>query len=141
MLKIIMCGHGELAVAMKDSIEMVFGQIDNIQALTFSKTENREDLIEKFKQHLNKDDAHTLIVVDLYGGSPFNAAAMLAMQNSNIKVITGMSLPMCLEIASNACDMPVDALIPHLVESGQQSIKVFDQSVVQTNNNDDEDLL
>ena len=37
-------------------------------------------------------------MVDLFGGSPFNAASIIAMKNSNMEIVTGVNLPMILEV-------------------------------------------
>ena len=38
-------------------------------------------------------------MVDLFGGSPFNAASRIAIKNDNIDIVTGVNLPMLLEVS------------------------------------------
>jgi mannose/fructose-specific phosphotransferase system component IIA len=55
-----------------------------------------------------------LIAVDLQCGSPWNAAAGLAMRNPQLRVISGLSLPLALELVDNQQTMNAEALCQHL---------------------------
>ncbi|MEH5033970.1 hypothetical protein PO430_24210, partial [Escherichia coli] len=68
-----------------------------------------------------------LIAVDLQCGSPWNAAAMLAMRNPRLRVISGLSLPLALELVDNQDSMNVDELCEHLTQIAKQSCVVWRQ--------------
>jgi mannose/fructose-specific phosphotransferase system component IIA len=55
-----------------------------------------------------------LIAVDLQCGSPWNAAAGLAMRNPQLRVISGLSLPLALELVDNQQTLNAEALCQHL---------------------------
>ncbi len=131
MTSIVMCGHGQLAIAMKESIIMIYGEIDNVIALEFNKQENREMLIEKMADAIDPN-VDTLIIVDLFGGSPYNAAAELAFKQQNIQLISGMSLPMCLEVIDKRSELPLDELTHYLVQQAPHFVKQFNKNVIQT---------
>ena len=69
-------------------------------AVTFKPGEGIENLVEKYNKLINELDCTdgVLFMVDLFGGSPFNAASIIAMKNDNMEIVTGVNLPMILEI-------------------------------------------
>lgn len=129
MINVIMCGHGNLAVAMKQSIEMVYGKCDVIKTVTFNNHENREILVDKITELLDTK-SQTLIVVDLFGGSPFNAASEVAFHAPNIEVITGMSLPLCLEMLNNLDQLELTKLVDYLVEVGNSCVIALQKNLI-----------
>ncbi|WP_392553049.1 mannose/fructose/sorbose PTS transporter subunit IIA [Orbus wheelerorum] len=138
MINIIMCGHGQLAIAMKESIAMIYGDVENIIAIDFNKGENRETLVQKMSEVINFD-AETLIVVDLFGGSPYNAAAEIAFNAPNIEMICGMSLPLCLEMIDNIANMSLSEMTNYLVQVGKHCVQKFNKTVIQ--NEEEEDFI
>lgn len=91
MVNAIFCAHGKLACAMLESVQMVYGNA-NVEAVEFVPGENAGDIVAKLEKLVsihNQDE--WLIAVDLQCGSPWNAAAMLAMRNPRLRVISGLS--------------------------------------------------
>jgi PTS system sorbose-specific IIA component len=141
MVKVIFCAHGHLAAAMLDSVEMVFGKTDAITALSFERGENAENIIEKMTAVMAPDNAQAwLVAVDLMGGSPYNAAANLALRDENIQVVTGLSLPLALEIADNQSSMTAAELADHLVDVGRQCVLSF-RRITNNDQKEEEDFL
>ncbi|WP_145577401.1 mannose/fructose/sorbose PTS transporter subunit IIA [Yersinia alsatica] len=126
MVKVIFCAHGDLAVSMLNSVNMVYGETQNITPLLFNRGENAENLVEKMQEIMAKsDNSSWLIAVDLQGGSPYNAAARLAFGNNHIQVISGLSLPLALEIADNQQTMAAEELTDYLLDIGTQCVQSF----------------
>ena len=98
MVNAIFCAHGKLACAMLESVQMVYGDA-RVEAVEFVPGENAGDIVAKLEKLVsihNQDE--WLIAVDLQCGSPWNAAAMLAMRNPRLRVISGLSLPLALDL-------------------------------------------
>ncbi|MDF2882345.1 MAG: system fructose subfamily transporter subunit [Clostridiaceae bacterium] len=98
MVGIVAISHGVYAKELINSIEMIYGKVDKIKAICLDKTESVESLngkIEHEIKELNVDEV--LILVDLLGGTPYNASS-LWIKDPNINVITGINMPMLLEI-------------------------------------------
>lgn len=129
MIQIILCGHGNLALAMKGSIEMVYGHCESITAIPFHPHENRESLVKKITAILDPDSP-TLIVVDLFGGTPFNAASEIAFPSANIEVISGMSLPLCLALLERLTELSLPELVEYLVEVGKQCVMALQKNLI-----------
>lgn len=98
-MNFILAGHGNIAVEMKNSIEMIAGEYPNVRAITFQLGDGIETLKDKYLTIINQSTEQPFIIItDIFSGSPYNAAAMLAMQSENIEVISGLSLPLCLAL-------------------------------------------
>ena len=98
-MNFILAGHGNIAVEMKNSIEMIAGEYPNVYAITFQLGDGIETLKDKYLNIINQSTEQPFIIItDIFSGSPYNAAAMLAMQLGNIEVISGLSLPLCLAL-------------------------------------------
>lgn len=80
MVNVIFCAHGQLACAMLDSVRMVYGDV-KASAVAFMPGENAGDIATRLDELVSAhNDSEWLIAVDLQCGSPWNAAAGLAMK-------------------------------------------------------------
>ncbi|NIF33646.1 PTS sorbose transporter subunit IIA [Enterobacter sp. Cy-643] len=114
MVNVIFCAHGQLACAMLDSVRMVYGDV-NVSTVEFVPGENAGDIAIKLEKHVEtRKEEQWLVAVDLQCGSPWNAAAGLAMSNPQLRVISGLSLPLALELVDNQQTMNADELCNHL---------------------------
>ena len=92
-MKLIVSAHGMLAKEVVNSAGMVFGAIDDLDIVTFVPGENAETLKARYKE-----DEEILFLVDLFGGSPYNAAFETVIGQDRMDVITGLSLPMLIDV-------------------------------------------
>lgn len=100
MFKIIICGHGEFSKGILSASKMIFGEPENLEVITFDQSEGLEDLKDKYDLLIDPSE-ETLIMVDLFGGSPYNAAAQVAFNKENIEIVTGLNLPILLEVLAS----------------------------------------
>ncbi len=100
-MHLILAGHGKLAQEVVNSANMVFGQMDQLDVVTFLPGENTETLKSKYQKIIDQcpEDEEILFLVDLFGGSPYNAAFEMVMGQKRMDVITGLSLPMLIDAA------------------------------------------
>ena len=100
-MHLILAGHGKLAQEIVNSANMVFGQMDQLDVVTFLPGENTETLKRKYQEIIDQcpEDEEILFLVDLFGGSPYNAAFEIVMGQKRMDVITGLSLPMLIDAA------------------------------------------
>ena len=72
-----------------------------MDVVTFLPGDNAETLKEKYQEILKRccEDEQILFLVDLFGGSPYNAAFETVMGQDRMDVITGLSLPMLIDVA------------------------------------------
>ena len=100
-MEIILVGHAHTAKAFKEAVEMIYGEV---------LTDKIVSAIEPGKT------ASTLIITDLFSGTPYNASAELVLKKKAADVVAGMCLPMLLEVAVNANNMSVSQLVSHLMK-------------------------
>ncbi|OCG03933.1 PTS sugar transporter subunit IIA [Gilliamella sp. wkB112] len=139
-MNIILSGHGKIGCEMKKSIEMIAGNYPNLYAITFEQGEGVEDLKEKYLNIINQSkDEQFIVITDIFSGSPYNAATILAMQLGNIEVISGLSLPLCLELLNLDFSLiNIDNTFEQLDEVKLDFIKSFKE--LSKNNVADEEL-
>lgn len=132
LIGIIVGTHGKFSKEIVKSAEMIFGEQENVKYVTFEPGESPDDLVEKYKnemKELNYDDG-LLFLVDLFGGSPYNAASRIALQEDDMDIVAGISLPMLLEVFASKGFLSVPELVELAISSGGSSIKSFKASLV-----------
>ena len=141
-MEIILAAHGNLSIEMKNTAEMIFGKLKKCSTITFVPGENTETLKSKFNELINNfnKDENILIIVDLFGGSPYNAAFEIAMENSNIEILTGLSVPMLLDILAQR-ESGVE-IFENLFDSlnREEYIRSFRKMLKEIKNDDEEEL-
>ncbi|WP_233141808.1 mannose/fructose/sorbose PTS transporter subunit IIB [Aggregatibacter actinomycetemcomitans] len=123
MTHIIVATHG------KFSEEIVNSAAKNCHVVTFLSGEGGEHLVEKYNAIIATlpENEPVLFLVDLFGGSPYNAAARVGTGRENTDIVTGISLPMLLEVldAKNGASLP--ELVETAKEVGVAAVKSFRQ--------------
>jgi len=120
-----------MASGLLNAVEMIIGKHDNVAALELSE----QDQVEAFKQRIEQalDDVQgddgVIIFVDMLGATPFNHSARVALERYNVEVITGVNLPLLLEIIMQREHASFKQLVAMAQEVGADSIKVLSQSL------------
>ncbi|NVY96970.1 PTS sugar transporter subunit IIA [Lactobacillus sp. DCY120] len=100
---IILASHGNLAQEALNSAIMIAGPQEQVQTVGLYPGENLETLIAKYQEAqevLGQEEL--LILTDLDGGTPTNAAAQFALQTPlNVAVFSGFTLGLILEILTH----------------------------------------
>jgi mannose/fructose/sorbose-specific phosphotransferase system IIA component len=124
MLNIVIVSHGSLGKSLIEAAEMIAGPMDNLHAVSLLPGEAPESFGEKLTAVMKDlDEKETLILIDLFGGTPYNVAARQVL-NKNVECVTGANLPMLLELCVS-CDEygSLSDLAARMTEAGQQSVK------------------
>jgi len=125
MVGIIAISHGSYAEALINSVEMIHGKQKKIRTISLEGNKSIESLKEKIDitiEELNVEEI--LILVDILGGTPYNAACLF-MDRKNVNVITGMNMPMIVEIIPYMVqDLDkISSLAEHVGQSGVVNIR------------------
>lgn len=130
MISVIIGTHGVFSEEILKSAEMIFGTQENIGSITFKPGEGIDSLVEKYSSLIEELDCNdgVLFMVDLYGGSPFNAASIIAMKNNNMEIVTGVNLPMILEVLGSRDFSTMSELLAIAENSGKEAIKILTKS-------------
>ena len=131
MEKILLLTHGGWGASLKKSIEMIIGPVDFVEEIALYPKDLLNEFQERIQsfitqQHraaqLREEPLHLLIMSDLFGGTPTNAAAVIANTSTeNIHVVTGLNSALLLEACTQILNQgTVDIAV--LIENSQNSI-------------------
>ena len=127
MVKLVVVCHGALAEGLINAMELIAGTQEEVVALRLEETDAIDGLESRVEAAVQERSAgqEVLILVDLFGASPFNVSSRVAMRNAGVEVITGVNLPMLLETALGRENMPLVELVKVAREAGAGSVKVL----------------
>lgn len=128
MIQVIVAAHGKLAAELVNSSEMVFGEVEGLHGVTFVPGEGQDTLVEKYEAIIAECEPSdsVLFLVDLFGGSPYNAAARVAAKRPQDDIVTGVSLPMLLEVLDAKDDAKsAEELASTAKEVGVMAVKSY----------------
>ncbi len=147
MLGIIVGTHGHLAEALVDTCSMICGRPDNLATVTLVPGEGPDDLIAKYNNAIKELDTSSGVIIlnDLFGGSPYNAACRIAINDEKCGIVTGVSLPMLVEVINyrlcNGENADIKAVMEKAVEASSTGAQKFHKSQVEEKSDDEGDDL
>lgn len=115
MIHVLVVSHGQLAAGMVQSAQMIVGEQEGLDHLTFAQGAGAHELAEELNIWLSKHHGPVLICCDMLGGTPFNVAATAAHGNDRLQVWYGINLPVLLEALMKRKD-DLQQLITQLVK-------------------------
>ncbi|MGG5252414.1 mannose/fructose/sorbose PTS transporter subunit IIA [Neobacillus sp. SM06] len=128
MVGIIIASHGEFAKGILQSGSMIFGEQENVKAVTLMPSEGPDDVKAKMKEAIasfdNQDEV--LFLVDLWGGTPFNQAnSLLEEHGGKWAIVAGMNLPMVIEAYASRFSMnTAHEIAAHILGTAKEGVKV-----------------
>jgi len=133
MVGIIIASHGEFATGIMQSGAMIFGEQENVKAVTLMPSEGPDDVKAKMKEAIasfdNQDEV--LFLVDLWGGTPFNQANSLIDEHKDKwAIVAGMNLPMLIEAYASRFSMnTAHEIAAHILGTAKEGVKVKPESL------------
>ncbi|AOR22794.1 mannose/fructose/sorbose PTS transporter subunit IIA [Clostridium taeniosporum] len=128
MVGIILASHGEFAKGILQSGMMIFGEQENVQAVTLMPSEGPDDFKAKIKDAISSFDNQDeiLFLVDLWGGTPFNQANFLFEEHKDKwAIVAGMNLPMLIEAYGARLSMEsAQEIASYILKSAKEGVKV-----------------
>lgn len=128
MVGIIIASHGEFANGIMQSGAMIFGEQENVKAVTLMPSEGPENVKAKMQEAIasfdNQDEV--LFLVDLWGGTPFNQAnSLLENHKDKWAIVAGMNLPMLIEAYASRFSMnTAHEIAAHILGTAKEGVKV-----------------
>jgi len=129
LIEIIILTHGNLAKEFENTVKL-FVSTERLKTFTL----NPNDSLEEFKNGIENilfhgDGNDTLVLVDLFGGTPFNTVVKLCNEknpgNKRIEILTGVNLSMVLEAMLHSEAMPLEEVKRIAMEAGKKGIRDF----------------
>ena len=124
-MKILICGHSRFAEGVESAQELIAGKIEDV---SFLKTYVDDKDFKKQLAEIINDSDEWCILTDLFGGS-VNQEVMQYLKQTNINVVTGVNLPLILEIvlANKQGQLDKNAISSIVENSKDQIIYVNDR--------------
>lgn len=133
MTGILLATHGNFAIGIKQSASMVFGDQPNVEAVILKPEEGPEDIRRKMEEAVKTfdDPDNVLILVDLWGGTPFNQAhGFISGHEEKWAIIAGLNLPMLIEAyGSRETVESAQELAVEIMNKAKGEIKMFPESL------------
>jgi len=99
MIGIVLAAHGPLPDALLESARMIAGEFEQVSTVSLMPGDSLEGLVERLRlaaDEVNSGDG-VLILIDLFGGTPSNAATLVTQQLAGTYAASGVNVPMLLE--------------------------------------------
>jgi PTS system mannose-specific IIA component len=123
MIGLVLVAHAGLATALKASAEMIVGPVEGCSVVEVAPNEGAEDIMARVVAAVGSGQSGTIIMTDLFGGTPSNMA-MSFLKDGLVEVVTGVNLPMLLEFCSKRERLTVVELAAELQRCGREGIVV-----------------
>ncbi len=93
---ILVLSHGYMGQEMIKGAEMIMGQIEDITFIPLTNEISVEDYREKVKKTIQSMPEGSIVLADLYGGTPCNTAALISREHE-VNLVAGFNLPLLIE--------------------------------------------
>ena len=127
---ILVLTHGKFGEELIKSAEMIVGTLENVSALSLTPDMSAEEFRTKTESYLEEIDNEVICLVDLFGGTPSNTIMYLS-QKYDMTIVTGINLPMLLEVYMNldmnTSEELAEIALETVIESGKNVSKLLDK--------------
>ena len=125
MIGVVVVTHGQLATELLNAAETIVGDLPRFAAVSIGwheDTDGARDEIASAVARVQQGQG-VLILTDMFGGTPSNLA-MTFLAQDNVEVITGVNLPMLIQLAGLAEQATLLAAAREMREHGRNAIWV-----------------
>ena len=126
MTGLIIATHGDLAASALEAAELLVGEQEQVETIGFRPGDSLELLLERFTQAIKRleECEEILVLTDIKGGSPCNAATVMKAKNPKLRVVAGLSIPLLAQFfESKANGETLADSIDELIEIGKFSFR------------------
>lgn len=98
MASVIISTHSEMALGVKKTVEYIMGKQDSLYAVP-AYTEGAGPFLASIQEIIkNNSEDEIFLLTDIFGGSVNNELNKLVNKFSKIHLITGVNLPMVIQL-------------------------------------------
>jgi len=130
MIGIVVAAHGKMSKGLIGTSKLIVGHAENITSVDLLEGEGPESLREKLQKAIKSLDSGegVMVLLDLYGGTPSNVSTLLARE-LNIEVVSGVNLPMLLEVIIKRESQNLRELRQVAMNAGREGIRSINEIV------------
>lgn len=137
---IILLSHGPFAVSLVDTAKMLFGESENIAAYSLEPGDDIDKYREAFVEMINEFPEGSMILVDLFGGTPCNQVMRHIQETEKpLEVVGGMNLPMLVNAVLAREGISGKDFSLDTVENGKNGIFRVDTEGFLSDDDDEDD--
>lgn len=120
MIKIVIATHNGLGRAYLETLELIMGKQENIEVVEVNLNTQLDELKKVIKNDVNETSG-TLILTDMFGGTPSNISIPFLVKDK-VEIVFGLNLPMLLTAVSKRDKTKLSELAEISAKSGRESI-------------------
>lgn len=134
MIGLLLVSHGRLAESFLEVAEEILGPSEGVKVVSLAEPIDEERVLEQIQRARKEVDkgGGLLILTDMFGGTPANLCFSL-LEDPMIEVLTGMNLPMILQILSSRKGARLADLARNAMRCGRENIYLAREILEQRN--------
>ena len=139
---ILLVSHGQLCLGVYDSARMIGADLEGVIAIPLLEGVSPNTYEEELKRFLDECPNGSLVLADLFGGTPFNIMSKMLPEYNGIYAATGLNLSMLLEVCAARSFMSGQDLLNSALIAGKEgvtNINEFVEKLLATSLPDDEE--
>ena len=140
MNRIILASHGGMSAGMKDTVEMILGELPNLYAVATTRDET-ESILETVRRLLAgfAPEDRVDILTDVLGGSVHHHMLMVLRERPDLTISCGMNI--CLAINLATSDGPVsEEELKEFIAQAREQIMNCTELVNEADMDEEDDL-
>jgi len=123
---VVVC-HEQIAFAMMEAARRMVGMLPGVAIVCASVSDDSATITQRVAQACSEvdDGAGVLLMVDVYGSTPFHVAVSMLDGTGAGEVLCGVNLPMLLKLTTiDRAHLTPGEMAQELCEVGRRSIRI-----------------
>lgn len=122
--EILLLTHGNMGTEMIKSAEMIIGEVKGVYSIPLTQNISVEEYREQVRQKIQKMGAGSIVLADLFGGTPCNTAAALS-QELPVCLVAGVNLTSLIDSIQLRETCQGRELCEQVAQSAQDGVRVI----------------
>ena len=123
MVGLVLATHFGLGKELLNAVKSIAGEIEFVQVVSVDLEKEVEEAKKEILLAIKKVNGGdgVLILTDMFGGTPSNLSLSF-LEEGKVEVLTGVNLPILINLINSRKDKNLAELAAHLQDSGKRSI-------------------
>ncbi len=125
MVGVVVVAHYRLGEEFLQALRLIVPEARHFAAVSVDPKQSVEEMRAAISDAIDRVDAGagTLILTDMFGGTPSNIALSF-LGERRVEVVTGVNLPMLIKLATLRKEQPLEELAAFIKGYGQRNISL-----------------
>ncbi len=125
MFGLLVVTHGQLAEDLVQAATTILGPVEGLEAVSIGWDDDVNEARTRIDDAIARVGAGggTLILTDMFGGTPTNMALSL-LESGSVEVVTGVNLPMVIKFANLREEIELSEVARRIAAQGRDAIQV-----------------